>query len=209
MLCSDAIKPHCEWVGECSTSLIYLNNDREVPAVIFLSRSIRGLCWSSHPSSAHFEIPSTHPRWSPYFQTDWEDWEPSALSAPPRKGPPTVCPVLQRLQKQVGTPVFPCFSWKHLNSANSLFENVFPPSLPACAPSCPSSHEPPGSSLQHGELFCPSAQHIRQQQSVFFWSQRPHRLTAGCTKTRGHRQPVSGQHRPHEGKDLCYFKKRF
>lgn len=103
---------------------------------------------------------------------------------------------------------FRCFSWKHLNeplipSLKIFFCLLF---LRVCGPSCPSSPEPPGSSPQHRELFCPSAQHIRQQQSVFFWSQRLHPLTAGCTKTRGHRQPVSGQHRPHEGKDLCYLK---
>lgn len=93
--------------------------------------------------------------------------------------------------------------------ADSLFtfENLFLFVWSPCAsPSCPSSPEPPGSSLQHRELFRPSAQHIREQQSVFFWSQRPPPLTAGSTKTRGHRQPVSGQHRPHEGKDLLYSK---
>lgn len=74
------------------------------------------------------------------------------------------------------------------------------------SPSCPSSPEPPGSSLQHRELFRPSAQHIREQQSVFFWSQRPPPLPAGSTKTRGHRQPVSGQHRPHEGKETLFKK---
>ena len=73
------------------------------------------------------------------------------------------------------------------------------PSPPS--PLCPSSPEPPGSSLRHRELFCPSAQCIGQQQSVFFWSQRPPPLPAGSTKTWSYRQPASGQHRPHEGKD--------
>lgn len=67
----------------------------------------------------------------------------------------------------------------------------------------PSSPEPPGSSLCYRELFCPSAQRIRQQQSVFFWSQRPPPLPAGSTKTWSHRQPASSHHRPHEGKDVC------
>lgn len=71
---------------------------------------------------------------------------------------------------------------------------------------CSCSPEPPGSSLCHRELFCPSAQRIRQQQSVFFWSQRPPHFPSGSTKTRSNRQPASGHHRPHEGKDdscLC------
>lgn len=68
-------------------------------------------------------------------------------------------------------------------------------------PLCPSSYEPPGSSIRDRELFCSSAQRFRQQQSVFFWSQRPPPLPAGGTKTWSHRQPASGHHRPHEGKD--------
>lgn len=95
-----------EWLADCCTSLISLNNDREVPAVIFLSRSTRELCWSSHPSWAHSEFQSPHPLWSPRHRTDWEDWEPSARSAPPTKGPPIVCPVPQRQQKQVSTHHF-------------------------------------------------------------------------------------------------------
>lgn len=67
-------------------------------------------------------------------------------------------------------------------------------------PLCPGSYEPPGSSIRGRELFCSSAQHFRQQQSVFFWSQRPPSLPAGGTKTWSHRQPASGHHRPHEGK---------
>lgn len=70
-------------------------------------------------------------------------------------------------------------------------------------PFCPSSPEPPGSSLCHRELFCPSAQCIGQQQSVFFWSQRPPPLPAGSTKTWSHRQPAPGHHWPHEGKCVC------
>lgn len=93
-----------------------------------------------------------------------------------------------------------CLSWKHLNrnlneTKSSSLKNIFLYIFFSCmCPflSCPSSPESPGSSLQHRELFCPSAQHIRQQQSVFFGSQRAHTLTAGSTKTRGHRQPVSG-----------------
>lgn len=159
---------------------------------------------------------SPHLPWSPCHRTDWEDWEPSARSAPPRKGPLTVCPVPQRRQKQVRTQIFlrmllnlNTLTDPSIQLADSLFtfENLFLFVWSPCAsPSCPSSPEPPGSSLQHRELFRPSAQHIREQQSVFFWSQRPPPLTAGSTKTRGHRQPVSGQHRPHEGKDLRYSK---
>lgn len=205
------IKPHRKWIAECSTSLIYLNNDREVPAVIFLSRSIRVLWWSSHPSWAPSEIQSPHPLLNP----SWEDWEPSALSAPLTKGPPMVCPALRRRRRRVGTPIFLKSSaggchgnaWTEIEMKQNplaTFKKHF--SLYLLFPSCPGSPQSPGSSLQHRELFCPSAQHIRQQQSVFFGSQRPHTLTAGSTKTRGHRQPVSGQHRPHEGKDLCYFR---
>lgn len=119
-LCPYTIKPHCEWIGDCCTSLIYLNNDREVPAVVFLSRSIRALCWSSHPSWVHSEIQSPHPPWSPCHWTDSEDWEPSTRSAPSRKGPLIVCPVPQKRQKQVNTQFFfseCCWwsSWKHPN----------------------------------------------------------------------------------------------
>lgn len=63
----------------------------------------------------------------------------------------------------------------------------------ALLPLCLSSTEPTGS-LSHRELFRTSAQRLRQQQSVFFWSQRPPPLPAGSTKTRSHRQPASGHH---------------
>lgn len=77
--------------------------------------------------------------------------------------------------------------------------NLLTLSLSPC-PFHANSPEPPGSSLCHRGLFCPSAQRIRQQQSVLFWSQRPPALPAGSTKTWSHRQPASSHHRPHEGK---------
>lgn len=77
------------------------------------------------------------------------------------------------------------------------------PPLCLCASfPCPCSPEPPGTSLCHRELFRPSAQRIRQQQSVFFWSQRSPPLPAGSSKTRSNRQPAPGHHRSHEGKEL-------
>lgn len=103
---------------------------------------------------------------------------------------------------------------KHLDNfkMNLLTLSIFLPcvcglDLPSHTLSpCPfyaNSPEPPGSSLCYRGLFRPSAQRIRQQQSVLFWSQRPPPLPAGSTKTWSHRQPASSHHRPHEGKDVC------
>lgn len=145
------------------------------------------------------------------------------LGQPHRRKVPRLCVQCLRGNRSRSVPtiflrVLLVMSWKrpsrHLNETCCFSIYICKPfsvfsscvrGLCTC-PSCPISPEPPGSSLQHRRLFRPSAQHIREQQSVFFWSQRPPPLPAGSTKTRGHRQPVSGQHRPHEGKHLRYLK---
>lgn len=87
---------------------ITLNGDRAVPAVIFLSRSIRASSWSSHPSLAHCDLQWPQPPQNPHHQTDWEDWEDwelSAKSALLRRGLLTLCPAPRRLRKRVSQHV--------------------------------------------------------------------------------------------------------
>ena len=56
------------------------------------------------------------------------------------------------------------------------------------------SPQPPDGSLGYRELFCSSAQRVRQQQPVFLRPKWLSPLPAGSPEARGHRQPVPGQH---------------